>query len=99
MRALLRVSDCHPRFVGDTYSHQRITPEQHPHNFVKITDPQALIIKHYRREHHPARCDGCQKKIIGTRYKVTHQPYSLQTFVVTFILVHGLPRLRSVREM
>lgn len=46
-----------------------ITPEQHPHNFVKISDPQALIIKHYRREQHPARCDGCQKKIIGTRYK------------------------------
>lgn len=46
-----------------------ITPEQHPHSFIKVADPQALIVRHRRREQHPARCDGCQKKIIGTRYK------------------------------
>ena len=82
-------------FVLFTMAHlsQRITPEQHPHNFVKITDPQALIIKHHRREQHPARCDGCQKKIVGHRYKVRHPICPLRRFVITFGLVHDLFRL------
>ena len=73
MQAVLRVSDSCLRSLNDAHLYvKRITPEQHPHNFVKITDPQALIIKHYRREQHPARCDGCRKKIVGIRYKVRH---------------------------
>lgn len=70
MRAVLCVSDRDFLLIDDAHPCRRITPDQHPHNFVKINDPQALIIKHYRREQHPARCDGCQRKIIGARYKV-----------------------------
>jgi len=93
VQALLCVSDRYFRPFDATHLYQRITPEQHPHNFVKIIDPQALIIKHYRREQHPARCDSCQKKIIGTRYKVRYPMYLLRRFVVTLGLVHDLPRL------
>jgi len=78
VQAVLRVSDSHFRSPNDAHSYQRITPEQHPHNFVKITSPQALIIKHHRREQHPARCDACQKKIVGIRYKVRYPMCLLQ---------------------
>ena len=77
MQAVLCVSDCLCRSLDRTHLYQRITPEQHPHNFVKIIDPQALIIKQNHREQHPARCDGCQKKIIGTRYKVRYSSPSV----------------------
>ena len=91
MQRVFHVSDFRSCSLDDAHPYQRITPEQHPHNFVKITDPQALIIRQYRREQHPARCDSCQKKIVGTRYKVRHPTLLVTEFVVTFGLVYDLP--------